>query len=100
MKNIIIEIYGYLILFTKPFPNVVVQHSTFMEIHFAKLTQLAKLTNVHSSASLYILHPDVLCKKYTRVNFTNKIHSKSFLQNALEHTLLHKLLSAAYCTLI
>ena len=67
---------------------------TFLEIHFTKLTKLAKLTNVHSCVSLSILHPDVLCKKCTGMNFTNKVQCKAFLQNILEHTLLHKLLSA------
>ena len=74
------------------------KYSTFMEIHFTKLTKLAKLTNVRSSVSLGILHPDVLCKKYARMNFTNKVHSKAFLQNTLEHTLLHKLLSGVQFT--
>ena len=50
--------------------------STFLEIHFTKLT---KLTNVHSSASLHILHPDLLSKKYTRMDFVNKLHPKAFL---------------------
>ena len=62
-----------------------------MEIHFTKLTRLAKLTNVHLSVSLHILHPDVLCKKYTKMGAMNKLHSKAHLQNTLEHTLLHKL---------
>ena len=62
-----------------------------MENHFTKLTKLAKLTNVHSSVSLHILHPDVLSKKYTRMDAMNKVHSKALLQNTLEHTLLHKL---------
>ena len=59
-----------------------------MEIHF---TKLAELINVHSSVSLHILHPDVLFKKYTRMNFMNKVRSKPLLQNTSEHTLLHKL---------
>ena len=42
----------------------------FFEIDFTKLTELAKLTNVHSSV---YLHPVVLCKKYTRMNFTHKM---------------------------
>ena len=37
------------------------------------------------------LHPDVLSKICTRMNFTTKVHSKPFLQNTLEHTLMHKL---------
>ena len=49
--------------------------------------------NVHSSVSLRILNQDVLCKRYTRMSFTNKVYSKAFLQNTLEHTFLHKLLS-------
>ena len=57
--------------------------STFLEIHFIKLTKLAKLTNVRSSVSLGILHPHVLCKKFARMNFMNEVHSKAFLQNTL-----------------
>ena len=53
-------------------------HSMFLEIHLTKLTELAKLTYVHSSVSVCILHPDVLCKKYTGMNFTNNIQSKAF----------------------
>ena len=34
----------------------------FLGIYFTKLTNLAKLSNVHSSVYLGILHPDVLCK--------------------------------------
>ena len=54
-----------------------------LEIHFTKLT---KQTKVRSSASLYILHPDVLCKRVTRRGFMNTTHSKALLQNTLEHT--------------
>ena len=54
-------------------------------------TDITSYTNVQSSVSLRILHPDVLCKKYTRMEFMNKIHSKTLLQNTLEHTLLRKL---------
>ena len=70
-----------------------VTYSTFLEIQFpfTKLTKLAKLTNVHSSVSLHILHPDALCKKHTRIDFMSKVHSKALLQNTLEDTLLHKL---------
>ena len=50
----------------------------FLEIHFTKLPKLAKLTNIHSSVSLHILHPDVLCAKYTTINFTNEVQSKAF----------------------
>ena len=57
----------------------------FLEIHFTKLT------NVHSGVPLCILHPDVLCKKYARMDVMNRVHSKALFQNILEHTLLHKL---------
>ena len=43
-------------------------HSTFFEIHF---TKLAKQTNVQSGVSLCMLHPDVLCNKYIRMDFMN-----------------------------
>ena len=62
----------------------------FLEIPFTKLTKLAKLTNFNLSVSLYILHPDALCKKHTRMDFMIKDHSKALLQNTLEHTLLHE----------
>ena len=42
-----------------------------------------KLTNVLSCVYLRIVHPDVLCKKYTRSNFMNKVHSKALLQDTL-----------------
>ena len=30
-----------------------------------------KLTNVHPNVSLFILHPGVICKKYTRMELIN-----------------------------
>ena len=65
--------------------------STFLEIHFTKLTKQAKLTNADLSVSLHIIHSDVLCKTYTRMDVVNKVQFKAPLQNTLEHTLLHKL---------
>ena len=51
---------------------------------------------VHPSVFLHILHSDVLCKMYTRIDVINNVHSKALLQNTLEHTLLCKLHSGVH----
>ena len=63
--------------------------STILEISF--LTKLSKLTNVHSNASLCLLHPDVLCKMHTRIDPVKKVHFKVVIENTLEDILSHKL---------
>ena len=65
--------------------------STFLEIHFTKLTKLAELIHVHSS-DLYSFSPsDVLCKKVYQNEHYDEVHSKVFSQNTLEHALSYKL---------
>ena len=73
--------------------SAVCQNSTFLVIRFTKLAKIAKLTNVHLSVLLHIFHQDVRCKKYIGMNCINKVHSKTWSQKRLEHTLFHKLLS-------
>ena len=45
-----------------------------------------------------MLHPGILYKKYTRMDFMKKVHSKALLRNTLDFPLLH-MQTPLWCTI-